>query len=60
MAVNTTADWNDPISCPFCGDELESPGAGFVDHIDANADCEDGFEQWRSNIASDLAGEWSG
>ena len=60
MAVNTTTDWSDPITCPFCGDELESPGVGFVDHIDENADCEVDFEHWRGNIAGDLAGEWSG
>ncbi|SIR87481.1 DUF7501 family protein [Natronorubrum thiooxidans] len=60
MAVNTTTNWNDLTSCPFCGDELASPGAGFIDHIDSSANCEDGFEQWRANIAGDLAGEWSG
>ena len=60
MAVNTTRDWTDPITCPFCGDELASPGAGFVDHIDENAACEAGFEQWRENIAGDITGEWSG
>ncbi|ELY61901.1 DUF7501 family protein [Natronolimnohabitans innermongolicus] len=60
MAVNTTTNWSDPITCPFCGDELDSPGAGFVDHIDDNADCEAGFEQWRQNIAGDITGEWAG
>ncbi|MXV64207.1 hypothetical protein GS429_19480 [Natronorubrum sp. JWXQ-INN-674] len=60
MAINTTTDWIDTVTCPFCGDELASPGAGFIDHIDENADCEAGFEHWRENIASDLAGEWSG
>lgn len=58
MAVNTT--WTNPVTCPFCGDQLSSPGAGFVDHIERNGDCETEFEHWRSNIASDLAGEWSG
>ncbi|TMT86041.1 hypothetical protein E2L06_05315 [Haloterrigena sp. H1] len=60
MATNTTTNWNDPVTCPFCGDELASPGAGFVDHIDDSADCEVGFEHWRANIAGDLAGEWTG
>lgn len=60
MATNTTTNWSDPVACPFCGAELTSPGAGFVDHIDDNADCEDGFEHWRANIAGDLAGEWTG
>ncbi|RQG91402.1 hypothetical protein EA462_05370 [Natrarchaeobius halalkaliphilus] len=60
MSVNTTMNWVDPVTCPFCGDELASPGAGFVDHIDENGDCERGFDHWRENIAGDLAGEWSG
>lgn len=60
MPATTTTDWSDPITCPFCGDELASPGAGFVDHIHDNAECENGFEHWRENIAGDLAGEWTG
>ncbi|MDQ2049029.1 hypothetical protein RBH26_00875 [Natronolimnohabitans sp. A-GB9] len=60
MAVNTTTNWSDPIACPFCGDELASPGAGFVDHIDENADCAAEFDHWRNNIAGDISGEWSG
>ncbi|ELY85567.1 DUF7501 family protein [Natrialba taiwanensis] len=59
MAVTTT-DWSDPVSCPFCGDELASPGAGFVDHIHENEACEDEFTFWRENVSGDLAGEWSG
>ncbi|ADD07051.1 uncharacterized protein Nmag_3501 [Natrialba magadii ATCC 43099] len=59
MAV-TTADWTDPIACPFCGDELASPGAGFVDHIHESATCEAEFEFWRENISDDVAGEWAG
>ncbi|WP_195892432.1 DUF7501 family protein [Halopiger goleimassiliensis] len=58
MAATTT--WTDPITCPFCGGELASPGAGFMDHIDENGDCETEFERWRQNLASDLTGEWSG
>lgn len=60
MAVNTTTEWTDPVTCPFCGDELASPGAGFVDHISENADCKAGFDHWRENISGDLAGEWAG
>lgn len=60
MSANTSTTWADPSTCPFCGDELSDPGAGFVDHIDEQTDCELGFEQWRENIASDLSGEWSG
>lgn len=60
MAVNTTADWSDPATCPYCGDELESAGAGFVDHVDENDPCKNEFDHWRDNIAGDLAGEWGG
>ncbi|WP_192498330.1 DUF7501 family protein [Halorussus halophilus] len=52
--------WNDPNHCPFCGTELETPGAGFVDHLGTSEECETGFETWRSNVAGDLAGGWSG
>ena len=52
--------WSDPNHCPFCGIELENPGAGFVDHIGTSEDCESGFEMWRGNIAGDMGGSWSG
>ena len=55
-----TPTWTNPVTCPFCGDDLASPGAGFVDHIDENEDCEVEFDRWRDNLAGDLAGEWSG
>jgi hypothetical protein len=58
--MTTPTIWNDPNHCPFCEDELETPGAGFVDHIGENPDCETGFETWRSNIAGDVPGGWSG
>lgn len=60
MAVNTTTEWTDPVTCPFCGDQLSDPGAGFMEHIDENAECENGFDLWRENLAGDLAGEWTG
>lgn len=59
MSVNAT-NWSDPDTCPFCGSELATPGAGFIDHIDENARCETSFENWRSNLTDDLTGEWSG
>ncbi|USZ69462.1 hypothetical protein NGM10_06930 [Halorussus salilacus] len=52
--------WSDPNDCPFCGAELPNPGAGFVDHIGANPDCEAGFEAWREHIAGDVPGGWGG
>ncbi|RKD97174.1 DUF7501 family protein [Halopiger aswanensis] len=60
MSTNGTREWVDPIVCPFCGDELPSPGAGFVDHIDENEACEHRFDRWRTNIAGDIGGEWTG
>ncbi|WP_254769193.1 DUF7501 family protein [Salinilacihabitans rarus] len=60
MAVNTTTNWSDPGTCPFCGGDLADPGAGFVDHLAESADCESSFGVWRENVAGDLAGEWSG
>lgn len=52
--------WNDPNHCPFCGATLPNPGVGFIDHIDDNADCESDFETWRSHVAGDIRGGWSG
>ncbi len=52
--------WDDPGKCPFCTSELEDPGAGFVRHLDESPVCKQGFEQWRSSVASDMGGEWSG
>ncbi len=60
MSVNTTTNWADPATCPFCGGDLPDPGAGFVDHLGESPDCESGFEVWRENVAGDVAGEWSG
>ena len=60
MSVNGTREWTDPITCPFCGGELASPGAGFVDHLDENGACERAFDRWRENVAGDLVGEWTG
>lgn len=56
----TVTTWNDPNRCPFCERELETPGAGFVDHLGENPDCESGFEVWRGRIAGDLPSGWSG
>ncbi|MFB6308037.1 MAG: hypothetical protein ABEH35_01785 [Haloarculaceae archaeon] len=58
MATNQT--WNDPDSCPFCGEQLASPGAGFVDHVAESPDCEAAFGTWRTRVGDDVAGGWSG
>ncbi len=60
MAASTATNWSDPRTCPFCGDELADPGAGFVDHLGSNPDCEEGFDVWRDNVAGDVRGEWGG
>ena len=52
--------WDDPTRCPFCLAELESEGAGFIDHIDESPVCRQGFGTWRDEVANDVAGEWSG
>jgi hypothetical protein len=56
----TTETWSDPDRCPFCGAEIASPGAGFVDHVADSPDCETAFGTWRDRIANDVQGCWSG
>lgn len=56
----TDATWTDPHVCPFCQTPLADPGAGFIDHIRTSPDCESGFDTWRSNVADDIRGGWSG
>lgn len=58
MSAATT--WNDPDHCPFCNTELPNPGAGFIDHVNENPDCESEFDAWRTQIADDIRGGWSG
>lgn len=58
--MTTTATWNDPEHCPFCGETLPTPGVGFIDHIDESPDCKSGFDAWRTRIAGDICGGWSG
>jgi hypothetical protein len=58
MATSDT--WNDPDRCPFCGDQIPSPGAGFVDHLGESPDCESDFGDWRARITDDIRGGWAG
>lgn len=60
MSATTTTNWTNTGTCPFCGDQLADPGAGFVDHIGENPNCQSSFDVWRENVAGDVAGEWSG
>lgn len=52
--------WDDPTRCPFCLDELESEGEGFMDHLEESPICQQGFGMWRDAVADDVRGEWSG
>lgn len=52
--------WEDPNRCPFCRSELDDPGAGFLAHLEESSVCERGFETWRTSVADDMRGEWSG
>lgn len=56
----TNASWTDPDRCPFCDERLDSPGAGFVDHVEESPECEAEFGTWRDRIGDDVAGGWSG
>lgn len=55
-------DWGETDECPFCGTGIPDAGAGFIDHIraDENTACREQFNQWRNNIANDMAGGWPG
>lgn len=53
-------NWTDTTSCPFCGEHLSDPGAGFIDHVSESPECERGFEAWRTNVGGDMRGGWSG
>jgi hypothetical protein len=46
--------------CPFCGDGIDSPGAGFIAHLREASDCADDFERWRDRIGDDMPGGWAG
>lgn len=52
--------WDNPEQCPFCLTTLEDAGAGFIDHLDESPICSEGFDQWRTSVANDMTGEWSG
>ncbi|MFB6121343.1 MAG: hypothetical protein ABEJ68_09535 [Halobacteriaceae archaeon] len=55
-----TQSWSDPNECPFCGERLESPGEGFMIHIEESPDCDADFDTWRDRVSGDMAAGWSG
>jgi len=48
------------MHCPFCEEELASPGAGFYDHIHDNETCQTRHERWTDRLNDDIRGGWSG
>ena len=56
----TRRTWSDPETCPFCGAGLTDAGSGFIDHTKASPACMSNFDTWRSQVADDMGGEWSG
>jgi len=58
--MSASETWDDPNRCPFCGDELPSPGAGFVGHVEESPACRAEFGTWRERVTDDLMGGWSG
>jgi hypothetical protein len=52
--------WDDPDRCVFCEAPLTDGGPGFVRHIETAPDCAAAFDLWRSQVAADVGGEWSG
>ncbi len=50
----------EPTTCPFCGTDLASPGAGFIRHIEETTGCHESFETWRDRVADDIRGGWAG
>lgn len=59
-AMATNGAWDDVYQCPFCGDDLPSPGSGFVDHIAENQACDRAFDAWRVQITDDVPHGWPG
>jgi len=49
-----------PNRCPFCECPIGSAGAGFMEHIEANPECNEAFELWRERVDGDMMGGWTG
>lgn len=58
--VTPTPRWNGNRTCPFCGESIDDPGAGFIEHTESSGACRQAFDGWRDRIKSDIGGEWSG
>lgn len=59
-SYNRPSSWDDHNRCPFCNMPISDPGSGFIDHLKENEMCSRGFEVWRTQVADDVTGGWSG
>jgi len=50
----------EPNRCPFCERPIGSAGAGFMEHIESNPECNEAFELWRERVDGDMPGGWAG
>lgn len=50
--------WTGAGSCPFCGESIPDPGAGFIEHTRDSTSCRRAFDGWRERIQNDMKGEW--
>ncbi|MEA3191539.1 MAG: hypothetical protein QOD77_2121 [Thermoplasmata archaeon] len=52
---------SDPRACMFCHDELaaadEPENLAFIDHLDEAPACQDAFDAWTENMATDFLGD---
>jgi hypothetical protein len=57
MSTGTpTANWTTETNCPFCDDDIDDPGAGFVDHLKTNPECKSGHDAWKFHLSDDFGG----
>lgn len=53
-------NWGCPHRCPFCNAAIESPGIGFMAHLEDSESCKRGFRIWRDHVSDDMSGGWGG
>jgi hypothetical protein len=52
----------DPSQCMFCHEGLDAGGdapvnLAFMSHVEAREPCQQAFDTWRSNMATDYLGD---